>query len=125
MFEREFGKDGEFGFNHHHRVYIGRANKTYQLKASPLANPFGIGKHGTREQVVEMYRCWLWKQVKEGMAGKSNTVWDELKYLQGLEKRLVKIGLDGLTLTCWCKDSELCHGDVIVKCLEWMEKNNL
>ena len=126
MFERTCGKDGVFGFNALHRVYIGRGNKAYQLKPSPLANPFVIGKHGTREQVVELYRQWIWEQVKEGMAGKSNSAWNELKYLQSSAKKLTKQwDFDSLELTCWCKDSELCHGDVIVNCLEWMDKNDL
>lgn len=126
MFERSYGKDDLFGFNAIHRVYIGRANKAYQLKASPLANPFVIGKHGTREQVVELYRKWLWQQVKEGMASKPNAAWNELKYLQSSAKKLTsKWDFDALELTCWCKDSELCHGDIIVKCLTWMNQNNL
>jgi hypothetical protein len=126
MFERTCGKDSVFGFNALHRVYIGRGNKAYQLKPSPLGNPFVIGKQGSREQVVELYRQWLWQQVKEGMAGKPNAAWDELKFLQVRAKKLIeRYDGDCLTLTCWCKESELCHGDVIIRCLEWMAKNNL
>ena len=126
MFERTNGKDSIFGFNALHRIYIGRENKAYQLKPSPLANPFIIGKHGSREQVVELYRQWLWQQVKEGIADKPNAAWNELKFLQSRAKRITKNeDFDSLELTCWCNDSELCHGDVIIKCLEWLNKNNL
>jgi len=126
MFERTNGKDSIFGFNATHRVYIGRANKAYQLKQSPLANPFVIGRDGSREQVVSLYRRWLWEQVKEGMAGKPNAAWNELKSLQRYAKKLMyDLDFGELELTCWCPESELCHGDVIVKCLEWMNKNNL
>jgi hypothetical protein len=126
MFERTCGKDGLFGFNSLHRIYIGRGHRAYQLKPSPLANPFVIGRHGSREQVVALYRRWLWEQVKEGMAGKPNAAWDELKYLQLSAKRLTRNwDFSYLELTCWCNEWELCHGDVIVNCLEWMNKNNL
>ena len=29
-------------------------------------NPFLIGRHGTREQVIDRYRSWLWQKVKSG-----------------------------------------------------------
>jgi hypothetical protein len=127
MFEREFGIDKRSGltFTSISRIYIGRKNQAYKLEQSPLANPFVIGKHGSREQVVESYRRWLWEQVKEGMAGKPNAAWDELKYLQSYAKKLIEKYRECLTLTCWCKESELCHGDVIIRCLKWMNKNNL
>ena len=127
MFEREFGihKLSGLTFTGISRVYIGRKNQAYKLEQSPLANPFIIGKHGSREQVVESYRRWLWEQVKEGMTGKPNAAWDELKSLQAHAKKLMEKYDDCLTLTCWCKESELCHGDVIIRCLEWMNKNNL
>src|SRR5262245_58764119 len=43
----------------HHRgggVYIGRP--------SLLGNPFRIGEHGTREEVIAKYRVWLWRQIQ-------------------------------------------------------------
>jgi len=36
-------------------VYIGRP--------SLLGNPFKIGQHGTREEIIQRYRAWLWQQV--------------------------------------------------------------
>jgi hypothetical protein len=127
MFEREFGIDKRCGltFTSISRIYIGRKNQAYKLEQSPLANPFVIGKHGSREQVVESYRRWLWEQVKEGMTGKPNAAWDELKFLQSYAKKLIEKYDECLTLTCWCQEWELCHGDVIIRCLEWMNRNNL
>ena len=44
-------------------VYIGRG--------SPFGNPFIIGKHGTREEVIEMYRDyindWLSDPINKGI----------------------------------------------------------
>ena len=78
-------------------VYIGRP--------SPLGNPFKIGKHGTRNDVIAAYRVWLWKQIHA-----RNDVYRELL-------RLVELSRVGdLTLICWCKEPNqeiACHGDVV------------
>ena len=29
-------------------------------------NPFVFGRHGSREEVIERYRNWLWRKVKSG-----------------------------------------------------------
>ncbi len=90
----------------HHRgegVYIGRP--------SPLGNPYRIGEHGTREEVIAKYRVWLWRQIQA-----RNDVYRELL-------RLAEIARNGdLTLICWCKqpDREIaCHGDVLKAALNW------
>ena len=70
-------------------VYIGRG--------SIWGNPFKIGPDGTRAQVVEAYRRYLWD---------SPNLIDRLDELE--DKRL----------GCFCKP-EACHGDVLVKALEW------
>jgi len=81
--------------------YIGRP--------SILGNPFVIGKDGSRDEVIEKYRRWLWDEFKRG--GK---VRDELE-------RLCKKVKDGneLVLMCWCWPLR-CHGDVIKRCIDWM-----
>jgi len=38
-------------------VYIGRP--------SLLGNPFRIGEHGTRKEVIAKYRVWLWQQIQQ------------------------------------------------------------
>lgn len=77
-------------------VYIGRAMPRQGLKASPLANPYHIGKDGTREEVIAKYRAWLLAQP------------DLLARLPELR---------GKALACWCHP-ERCHGDVLITLLE-------
>jgi len=68
-------------------VYIGRPSK--------WGNPFsiGIGKDGTREEVIEKYREWIQNQPE---------------LLAQLSE------LRGKTLGCWCAP-QACHGDVLVE----------
>ena len=80
-------------------VYIGRAGvvfidgRRFPERASPFANPFRVGKDGTRDEVIAKYEGFI----------RQNS--DLLKNIQGLR---------GKTLGCWCKP-EACHGDVLVK----------
>lgn len=74
-------------------VYIGRG--------SPLGNPFIIGVDGNRDDVVEKYRIYLYKLIKDKEITK--------EYL---------ISLDNKRLGCFCKPKR-CHGDVVVKAVSW------
>lgn len=67
-------------------VYIGRP--------SVFGNPFVIGKHGNREQVIKMFEDWA----------RSNN---------SLLAAIDKLKEDDV-LGCWCKPLA-CHGDVIVR----------
>lgn len=69
-------------------VYIGRP--------SIWGNPFKIGLHGNREEVIDMYRDYLRKNT----------------YL--LEKLPL---LKGKILGCYCKPL-VCHGDVLIEFAE-------
>ena len=73
-------------------IYIGRSSK--------WGNPFMLGMHGTRSQVIAKYRSWI-KRQPELMAAL-----DEL---------------DGKVLGCHCKP-EACHGDVLIELLEEKKK---
>lgn len=66
-------------------VYIGRPSK--------WGNPFTIGKHGTREQVIQQYREWVVQQPE---------IMAELHELRDK------------VLGCWCKP-KACHGDVLAE----------
>lgn len=77
-------------------VYIGRAAPRFGLPQSKWANPFRIGRDGTREECIEKYRAYL--------LGRPDL-------LEDLEE------LRGKVLGCWCKP-EACHGDVLVELLE-------
>lgn len=68
-----------------HDVYIGRGSK--------WGNPFKIGEHGTREQVIAKYERWLNHQ--HALLADVHT-------------------LKGKTLGCWCAP-QACHGDVLAK----------
>lgn len=74
-------------------IYIGRGSK--------WGNPFVIGEHGSRDEVIELYRHYLWKQIKIG-----KITMEDLKALQGKK------------LGCFCKPKS-CHGDVIVSAVMW------
>lgn len=66
-------------------VYIGRPSK--------WGNPFLIGKHGTREEVIAKYEVWLRTQPH-------------------LVAALPE--LRGKVLGCWCSPQR-CHGDVLAR----------
>ena len=64
-------------------------------------NQFLIGRYGTRDEVIERYRSWLWQKVKSG----------EIPLTQ-------LAALNGKKLACWCHPQP-CHGDVLVKAARW------
>ena len=66
-------------------IYIGRPSK--------WGNPCEIGKHGTREEVVAMYRNYL---------------------LTSPELLAALPELRGKVLGCWCAP-KTCHGDILVE----------
>lgn len=74
-------------------IYIGRG--------SMWGNPFVIGKDGDRAEVIAKYRDYLWQNIKHGKINKGDL-----------------IGLDGKVLGCFCKPLD-CHGDIIVRAVEW------
>lgn len=78
-----------------HDVYIGRG--------SPLGNPYPINDDigDTRRVVIDRYRLWLWKEIKDGRI--------TLEYLRSLE---------GKKLGCYCYP-RACHGDIIVQAVAW------
>ena len=55
----------------------------------------------TGAQVIEIYRVWLWREIRAGRIGL-----DELA------------ALDGKRLACWCAP-EPCHGDVLAEAARW------
>ena len=83
--------------------YIGRArivfiNGTrFPQSASIWANPFKVGKDGTREDIIIKYETYI-KQKLEN----SSELTSALKELKNKN------------LGCWCKP-EACHGDVLSK----------
>jgi Domain of unknown function (DUF4326) len=87
-------------------IYIGRP--------SLLGNPFRIGEDGTREEIIERYRGWLWRQIN--LRGEA---YRELKRIAELAKH------GDVTLICWCKRPDrqvACHGDVLRRAVEWLNR---
>lgn len=76
-------------------VYIGRT--------SLFGNPYRIGKHGSRKEVIELYRKEFYRKIR-----------DVPVFKNAVE------ALRGHILGCHCKPLA-CHGDVIV---EYLEKNH-
>ncbi len=72
-------------------VYIGRGKCPVTGQSGIWGNPFVIGEHGTREEVVAKYADWIIKQPE-------------------IIKNLYL--LKGKTLGCWCNVSP-CHGHVL------------
>lgn len=87
-------------------VYIGRAGVVFvdgvrfPLTASLFANPFKIGKDGTREEVLTKYREYMTARLED-----SDELVDQL------------LTLRGKNLGCWCAP-EPCHGNVLVELME-------
>lgn len=67
-------------------VFIGRPSR--------WGNPFIIGKHGTREQVIASYANWLVQQPELYIAAKTE--------------------LRGRDLVCFCSPLA-CHGDILLE----------
>ena len=64
-------------------------------------NPYVLGCHGDREQVIARYRADLWRRIRVGEVS-----------LEELAE------LDGCWLACWCEPLP-CHGDVLAKAAAW------
>lgn len=71
----------------------GNTKRTYVGRPSKWGNPFQIGKHGNREEVIFKYMDWFITQ---------NHLIDQI------------IELKGLDLVCWCAP-HACHADFLVE----------
>lgn len=83
-------------------VYIGRGSiwgNPYSHKDGTKANV----KVATREEAVDKYRQRLWFLIREGAITKE-----------------MLLELDGKRLACYCSP-QACHGDVLVKAIEWVK----
>ncbi|MCP4539461.1 MAG: DUF4326 domain-containing protein [Chloroflexi bacterium] len=96
-------------------VYVGRTRrvgKQYHYALHELANLYYVGEHGTRDEVVEKYRCWLWNEIQSDRGPTRVTM--------ALGWLLEHHNMHGkLTLVCHCAPAA-CHCDVIKACLEWL-----
>lgn len=82
-------------------IYVGRG--------SPFGNPFVMKNKSDQERarVIEEYRHWLWSQIQKGIITKE-----------------MLLELDSKKLCCYCAP-KACHGDVLVKAIEWAAREYL
>ena len=87
-------------------VFIGKKGekkKRYPTKDSIFANPFKVGKDGTREEVIEKYNLHIKEKLEIGEISK-----EQMQSLQGKN------------LGCWCAP-QACHGNVLKELLDTPE----
>ena len=87
-------------------IYIGRKGvvfidkKRFPENNSIFANPFKIGKNGTREDVIEQYETYIRNKIESNEYFKQELC-----------------NLEGKVLGCWCHP-EQCHGDVLLRLID-------
>jgi hypothetical protein len=81
-------------------IYIGR--ESHGRKRSKWANPFIIGRDGTRKEVIAKFRQWM----------KNNPLLADLHEL------------DNKVLGCWC-GKKSCHGQVLIELREQQKRKSL
>lgn len=96
-------------------VYIGRGcvvfidGKRYPPESSFFANPYKIGRDGTREEVIAKYKRYMIKKINDD---KTDTVKKEL------------LSLKNKNLGCWCYPNK-CHGNVLIELIDTLENKNI
>lgn len=93
-------------------LYIGRPSSNRGHNQWQFGNPWVIGRHGTRDQVIEKYKKWLTTGETDGNidATPERREW----ILNNLHL------LDGQILGCFCNEDENCHGDVLIELFDDM-----
>ena len=82
-------------------VYVGRPTK--------WGNPFVVGKHGTLEHCLMMFR----NVIDTGYLYADAPKMDQIKVRNAVAKNLDD--LRGHDLACWCPLNQPCHADVLLK----------
>lgn len=109
------GNGKQIGFIGHNKIYIGRANRYFNLKESPLHNPFKVSKTVSRSQAIALYKQHIWKSIKAMRDGLPlDPIVIELINIARVEKDIEVI------LVCYCKPLA-CHGDVILAAINWLK----
>lgn len=62
-----------------------------------FGNPYRIGRHGDRADVLDSFRMWAYTQVKHNLTYRKHVA-----------------SLYGKRLFCWCKPAD-CHGDILAE----------
>ncbi len=92
--------------NDPNNIYIGRGGvvfidkKRFPAQASKFANPYKVGKDGTRKEVIDKYRTYITHQLKDD---------------KNFQTELASI--KGKNIGCWCHPYP-CHGNVLLELLK-------
>jgi hypothetical protein len=79
-------------------------------RSTPWGNPFIVGKDGTRDRVVKLFRLLVAGYV----CVTCKPALDELmEYRRRLVEHLAE--LRGKDLACWCPLGQPCHADVLLE----------
>ena len=70
-------------------------------RRTPWGNRFVVGRDGSRERVIELYRQDLWRRIRSG----------EMQ----LERLAV---IAAMPLACWCHPKP-CHAEVLARAAAW------
>lgn len=87
-------------------IYIGRAEivfidgRRFPKSSSNFANPFKIGKDGTRDEVIQKYKNYITEKIKT-----NNSL------------KLELVNMKNKNLGCWCAP-ERCHGYVLLDLID-------
>lgn len=100
------------------RVQLSRAkgwrmpeNTVSVARPGPLGNPFIVGKDGTREDCVRLYRLMLGGYI---CLTCSPEIAEQQAAIDAVIERLPE--LRGKNLACWCRnDGKPCHADVLLE----------
>ena len=96
---------------HPDNIYIARQGvvfvnqSRFPKKSSLFANPYKIGRDGTREEVIDKYKQHITTQLDNGQL----SIHDLL-------------ALKGKNLGCWCHP-EPCHGDILLSLIKTYDNN--
>ncbi len=99
-------------------IFIGHCQKEqngptiYVGRPTAMGNPFILGPHGTRAEVIDKYKGWFTEQLHA-----DNSAFNTLlkKVFEDHEEH------GDITLLCWCHP-KACHADVIRQWIYFMER---
>jgi hypothetical protein len=105
---KEYGSVAVLDENFEDWTYVGRENKHYGLKESPLANIYHVDQYG-RAGAIRKYRQWLWWKMQKR----------DPEVLGALQKLT-----EDSVLVCWCAPKP-CHAEIIVKAWAYCKQERL
>ncbi len=92
-------------------IYVGRANREYGLRQSPLANPFPLERESQRVEKMAEYKRWLWDRIRRNDPATMREL-----------RRIVQLSQCGhVTLVCWCAP-KLCHAMIVASAVRMLAR---